>query len=152
MSSAVVLHASAVLFCAQGVLLRGASGAGKSDLALRLIDVGGALIADDYVSLVLENGQLTAMPSATTRGLIEVRGIGLVKMPFCEKAIISTCVDLDPATPEERMPESQMTFLNEKGLEGIKLRHIRLNPFHASAVAKLRAFLQYSLYDGIADY
>jgi len=63
------------------VLLRGPSGSGKSDLALRLIDDGARLIADDQTHLAKKGHALIATPPPAIAGMIEVRGIGVVKLP-----------------------------------------------------------------------
>jgi hypothetical protein len=77
----VNIHATCIAIGAQGVLLLGASGAGKSDLALRLIDDGARLVADDRTLLTVKSGVLTAGAPAAIRGLMEIRGVGIVKLP-----------------------------------------------------------------------
>lgn len=120
-----VLHATCVEWFGRGVLIRGKSGAGKSDLALRLIDAGAALVADDQV--LLENGIASA--PARLQGLLEVRGFGIVKLPFAETTAIALTVDLCSADEIERLPDR---------FDGI----MRLDPFCASAVAKIKLALQ----------
>lgn len=120
-----VLHATCVEWFGLGVLIRGKSGAGKSDLALRLIDAGAALVADDQV--LLENGIASA--PARLQGLLEVRGFGIVKLPFAETTTIALTVDLCSADEIERLPDR---------FDGI----MRLDPFCASAVAKIKLALQ----------
>ena len=77
----MLLHASAVEIGGHAVLLTGASGRGKSDLALRLIDRGAVLIADDQVQLTVDDARLLASPPAAIAGLVEIRGIGIVELP-----------------------------------------------------------------------
>lgn len=120
-----VLHATCVEWFGLGVLIRGKSGAGKSDLALRLIDAGAALVADDQV--LLENGIASA--PVRLQGLLEVRGFGIVKLPFAETTAIALTVDLCSADEIERLPDR---------FDGI----MRLDPFCASAVAKIKLALQ----------
>ena len=120
-----VLHATCVEWFGLGVLIRGKSGAGKSDLALRLIDAGAALVADDQV--LLENGIASA--PARLQGLLEVRGFGIVKLPFAETTAIALTVDLCSADEIERLPDR---------FDGI----MRLDPFCASAVAKIKLALR----------
>ena len=76
------VHATCVALRAgrswRGVLLRGPSGAGKSDLALRLVEGGGRLVADDQTALVPQGSGLVASPPGTLAGLLEVRGVGIV--------------------------------------------------------------------------
>ncbi|MHA1114324.1 MAG: HPr kinase/phosphorylase, partial [Alphaproteobacteria bacterium] len=81
-----LVHATCVSLWGAGILLRGPSGSGKSDLALRLIDGGAVLVADDQVSLELRDGGLFASPPAATAGKLEVRGVGIVTVPFDEEA------------------------------------------------------------------
>src|SRR5436190_12146788 len=95
------IHATSVALRANGqwraVLLRGPSGAGKSDLALRLIEAGARLVADDQTHLVRKGGTLMATPPAALAGLIEVRGVGIVKLGrnrLLARAPLALLVDL----------------------------------------------------------
>ena len=75
-------HASAVKLHPGGVLLLGASGSGKSSLAVHLIDhYGGQLIADDRVCLTVNDKRLHAAPPDNLAGLLELRGLGIITMP-----------------------------------------------------------------------
>ena len=96
-----LVHAACVEWLGAGVLIRGKSGAGKSDLALRLIDAGAALVADDQV--LLENGIASA--PARLQGLLEVRGLGIVRLPFVEKTAVVLTIDLCSADEIERLPD-----------------------------------------------
>jgi serine kinase of HPr protein (carbohydrate metabolism regulator) len=87
-----------------GVLLRGPSGAGKSDLALRLIEAGGCLVADDYTDVSEVGGRLVATTPPKLHGLLEVRGIGIVRLPATPSAPLIACIDLVPIERVERMP------------------------------------------------
>ena len=127
------VHASCVDFGHAAVLLRGASGAGKSDLALRLIDRGALLVADDQVELEVRRGELWARPPAALAGKIEVRGAGIVEAPHVAKARVRLVVDLATKEEIERLPEPVACEL-----EGVRLPLIRLSAFEASAPAKLR--------------
>ena len=128
------LHASAVAIDGRGVLILGASGRGKSDLALRLIDRGAVLIADDQVELAARSGRLQACALATIHGKLEVRGIGIVD---CDAAgaPIALVVDLDAAP--ERLPEPAALEL-----EGIAIPSVALSPFDASAPIKVELALK----------
>ena len=88
------IHASCVAIGAKGVLLLGPSGAGKSDLALRLIDGGAQLVADDRTVLFIDKGALWAKAPATISGLIEIRGVGIVQMPARARVKIALVVKL----------------------------------------------------------
>lgn len=123
----------------QAVLLRGASGAGKSDLALRLIEAGGRLVADDQTRLAKQGRRLVATPPPSLAGLIEARGIGIVKLArkqLLQRAPVALLVDLVPSTKVERLPEPA-----SEALLGISLKVIALAAFEASAVIKLRLAL-----------
>lgn len=115
------------------VLLRGPSGAGKSDLALRLIDRGWRLVADDQTSLRAERGRLRATAPATIAGCMEVRGLGIVTLPAVADAILCLVVDLVSAGSLERLPE-----LATCELLGVALRCLALDPFEPSVLAKLQ--------------
>lgn len=123
----------------RAVLLRGPSGAGKSDLALRLIEAGGRLVADDQTRLARHGRALVATAPATLAGLIEVRGVGIVKLArgqILARAPLALLVDLVPADRVERLPE-----LAEETLLDVDLPVLALAPFEASAAAKLRLAL-----------
>jgi len=127
------LHASCVDFGHAAVLLRGPSGAGKSDLAIRLIDRGALLVADDQVELEARRGALWAAAPAALVGKIEARGIGILQAPHVAKARVRLVVDLAPKAELERMPASASCEL-----EGVTLPLVRLTAFEASAASKLR--------------
>lgn len=112
----------------------GASGSGKSDLALRLImNKGAMLVADDRADVLEKNGKIYASAPENIRGLLEVRGVGIVKMPFTENAEIKLAVELVANANEvERMPENlQYQILNHT------VPLLKLYPFEASAADKV---------------
>jgi serine kinase of HPr protein (carbohydrate metabolism regulator) len=127
----------------RGVLLRGPSGSGKSDLALRLIDGGARLVSDDQTELVAKPGKLIARAPGTIAGLIEVRGVGIVRLArdqLVTQAAVVLIVDLATARKIERLPDSR-----RECLLGLELPVLALAPFEASAVPKLRlAFRQFA--------
>lgn len=97
------LHGSAVAFAGRGVLILGTSGSGKSALALRLVRQGAALVADDRVDLERRGAALVASAPPALAGLIEVRGVGLLRLPAVPEAVVTLAIDLDRA-PVARMP------------------------------------------------
>ncbi len=124
------VHASCIAFEGMGVLLRGPSDAGKSDLALRAIEAGGQLVADDLVALELRGGRVWASPLPRADGRLEVRGIGIVRLPALDGAPLVLIADL---SAPERLPEPEI-----ESLLGVPVRRIRLAPFEISAAIKLR--------------
>lgn len=123
----------------RGVLLRGPSGAGKSDLALRLIDAGAKLVADDQTALFRRGRSLIAAPPGTISGLMEVRGLGIVQVGRSRQRArvpVALLVDLVPPEKIERMPEPA-----REDVLGVDLPVVALAPFEASASAKLRLAL-----------
>jgi serine kinase of HPr protein (carbohydrate metabolism regulator) len=131
------LHGSCVAFEGVGILLRGPSGAGKSDLALRLIDAGAELVADDQVLLEAREDRLVARAPERLGGLLEVRGLGVVELPQRTGVTVGLVVDLVPPAKAERLPPERL-----ERIEGIELIVLRLDPFENSAVAKLRLAAQ----------
>lgn len=127
------VHGTCVDLGGEGVVLLGPSGSGKSDLALRLIDGGAKLVADDQVELRGEGGRLVASPPATIAGMIEVRGVGIVALEHTAAVGVRLLVDLVPAGEVERLPEPANRLIG-----GIELPVIRLCAFEASAAAKVR--------------
>ena len=127
------IHGTCVDLSGSGVLLRGPSGSGKSDLALRLIDCGAVLVADDRVDLVVQDGSLTAAAPANLAGMIEVRGMGIMAVPSIPRSAIGLVIDLVHEDALERMPEPMVC-----SLLGVDLPLIRLDARSASAAAKVR--------------
>ena len=105
----LVVHATTVAIGGRAVLIEGSSGAGKSDLALRLIDRGALLVADDRTALVASEGALLASPPPTIAGLIEVRGLGIVTLPYVTDVPLVLVVA--PSATVERMPEPAVRTL-----------------------------------------
>ena len=101
--SSETMHASCVLIGNAGVLIEGTSGAGKSDLALRLIDRGAKLVSDDYTFIQRTGGLLIASPPATIAGKIEVRELGIIDLPHAASAPVRLLVSL--GEPAARLPE-----------------------------------------------
>lgn len=131
------LHASSVLIDGRAVLIAGRSGSGKSDLALRLIDRGALLVADDYTRLDVRDGRLIASPPSTIAGKIEVRGVGILELACAAEGIVSLLVDLDAAA--DRLPEEPVPTTP---LEGIAIPTVALAAFEASAPIKVEHALR----------
>ncbi len=131
------VHGTCVALEGVGVLLRGPSGAGKSDLALRLIDSGAVLVADDLCQIRREGDRLLAdLPAEVDpsfRGRIEKRGIGIVSLPYFGPVPLGLVVDLPRSGPGKRSLASA-----KLDLLGLALPHVVLDPFQPSALARLR--------------
>ncbi len=132
--TSVRLHATTVAIGGRGVMITGPSGSGKSDLALRLIDRGAALVSDDYTDCVAHDGAVTASPPATIAGRMELRGIGIVGMPYLPGIDVAMVVALGETV--ERMPEP-----HRKRVAGIDIPAIALVAFEASAPIKVEIAL-----------
>ncbi|MFA7439843.1 MAG: HPr kinase/phosphatase C-terminal domain-containing protein [Sphingomonadaceae bacterium] len=123
------VHGTALRLNAGGLLLIGASGSGKSDLALRLIDRGAMLVADDRVDITNENGMAIARPPARIAGRMEVRGLGLIAVPYAASGTIRLVLDLD--VPPARLPSP-----GSREFVGISLPCLAFDPFPASAAIR----------------
>lgn len=116
----------------RGVLIEGASGAGKSDLALRALDAGWSLVADDRTLVWTSGGRVWGRAAPALAGLIEARGLGVLgerSRPFAPICLIVRCTE---AAQMERMPEFQA-----QELMGTAIPRIDLDPREASSIAKL---------------
>ena len=133
----MLVHGTCVALGRSGVLIRGPSGSGKSDLALRLIDEGASLVSDDQVALAPVGGRLTASAPPNIAGLIEVRGIGIVSVPRVAETPVSLVVDLVPRADVPRMPDPRTVEI-----AGADVPALSLWPFEASAPVKVRLALK----------
>jgi len=106
----VVLHATTVAHDGRALVLRGASGAGKSSLAMACIGLGAVLVADDRTVLQRRGDRLFARAPAALSGLIEVRGLGLLSLPSRADVPVAGVVDLD-TVEDERLPPLRTTSL-----------------------------------------
>lgn len=127
------VHGTCVSIDGFGLLLRGAPGSGKSDLALRLIDHGARLVADDRVVLDKREGGLWASAPAALAGLLEVRGVGIIEADAIGEAPVRLIVDLVAPEQVERLPER-----DDVTIQNVSLPLWRLAPFEASAPLKLQ--------------
>lgn len=127
-------HATCIEAEGCGILLRGASGSGKSDLALRMIERGARLVADDQVVLSEEHGAVWASPPPELAGRMEIRGVGVVSVKHAPRARVWLVCDLVAADCVPRLPEPEC----EELLPGCFVTRLALYSFEASAPAKLR--------------
>jgi serine kinase of HPr protein (carbohydrate metabolism regulator) len=134
----LIVHATTIDLCGLGVLILGASGSGKSDLALRLICEGALLVADDQTSVDIVGIRLIAQAPQKILGLIEVRGIGLVRAPVKRRTALKLAVTLTESEIE-RMPLPRFWAL--PGQPEPKIPLISLWAFESSTTAKVRQAL-----------
>jgi HPr kinase/phosphorylase len=134
----IMVHATCIAFDGHGILLRGPAGSGKSDLALRAIDRGAQLVADDQVVLDRDGENLMASAPSSLHGLIEIRGIGIMRMDAAAQVPVALVADLMDAP--ERLPEPRWCEIG-----GIDIPWLAVAPFEASAPVKLRFALMAAL-------
>jgi len=135
------VHGTAVAFGRHAVLLRGPSGAGKSDLALRCLGLAGSpleeprLVADDQVVLRAQGAVPIASPPERLKGLLEVRGLGIMPVEYLANAELVLVCDLVDEAEVPRMPAE---IPPSAELAGCLVPLMRLAAFHASTPLKLR--------------
>ena len=128
----------------RGALIEGPSGVGKSDLALRALDQGFSLVADDRTLVFVSSGKLFGRAPDTLAGLIEARGVGVLsqpRLPFCRIDLLVRCVDRPQAV--ERLPDPLFEVL-----EGVSTPVLRLWPLEPGAPGKIRRMFEHL---GVAD-
>ena len=108
-------HASCVSVQNNGLLILGASGQGKSALALSLMALGGDLVGDDQVELSHENGIIIAKPAPNLAGKIEARYLGILTVDYVQSAQLRLVVDLS-RKPDGRLPSASFTTVFNKKL------------------------------------
>ena len=128
------VHATCVARDGRAVLLFGPPGSGKSDLAVRLLDRGWRLVADDQVELTRDGNHLLAAAPRTIAGKLEVRGVGIVSRPHLARIPVACAFDL--AAVPDRLPEPAA-----RAIGGIAVPCLPLAPFEASATLKVEAAL-----------
>ncbi len=135
MSATETIHASCVAVDGRAVLIAGPSGSGKSDLTLRMIDRGWTLVADDRTIVDRIGDRLFARAPDRIAGRIEVRGVGIVSMPFVAGLPVALVVRADPAPPRMPRPETA-TFC------GVALTIARLTLIEASTPCKIELLIK----------
>lgn len=135
------LHASAVAHRGRGLLITGASGSGKSTLAVKMIALGADLIADDQVLVSEHTDRLQLSSPPSIAGLMELRRIGLIRLPFLQEVPLTLLVDLDQSA-RERLPQPAFRDLLDRPVRLIFGRD------HPALAAALMAVLAA---DGLCD-
>ncbi len=125
-----IQHATAVAVSGRGLLIRGASGSGKSSLALAMMAHGAQLVADDRVIVRARDGALWLEAPAPLEGLIEARGIGLLGAETSGPVRLFAVLDLD-REEEARLPQRRETMLQG---QRIPLLHKTAHPYFPAAL------------------
>ena len=126
------LHSTSVVIEDSGVLIVGDSGSGKSDLALRLIDSGATLISDDVTICKKNKDSIFLFPALQTKGLLEVREIGIMTVPYIDNIKLLLIVEL-VEDEVERLPSKTFgKFMN------VKIPKIKIYGKNSSSVAKIK--------------
>lgn len=133
MREPATIHATAVAWDGRAVLIKGASGRGKSALGLMLMGLGCRLVADDRVFLRHQEAGVMVCCPDPIRGMIEARGVGLLKADNLDAAALSLVVDLDE-TERERLPKRRVVTV--LGTE-IPLIHWCDGPHFAPAILQI---------------
>ncbi len=145
------IHASAVRVDGTGVLVRGPSGSGKSSLVLALILADrntNRLVADDRVQLSSAGGRLLAAAPDVLAGLIEIRGFGIVRLPYVAAQEIGLVVDFAPPEGVQRLPAAEARVAR---LCGIELPRIAVPIGGADGSISIRAALMAGLSRAVDD-
>ena len=129
--SSETIHASCVAIDGRSVLITGPSGSGKSDLTLRLLDRGFALVSDDQTLVKKTASRLTASAPPTIRGKLEIRGIGIVEMDHVDDQPVALVVEL--TSDIQRIPDDS----RDRPIMGVAVPLISIDAMSASAASKV---------------
>jgi HPr kinase/phosphorylase len=130
-----ILHATCVAVERRGLLILGPSGSGKSALALRMISLGAGLVADDRTEVSVEGGQLIGRCPEALVGLIEARGIGILRAPAVPQATITLVADLGQLEDQRLSPHRKITIM---GCEADLVLHPQNDHFPDALMLYLR--------------
>ena len=141
-----VVHGTAIAIAGRAALLRGPSSSGKSDLALRclmqapsrLLPQTVELVSDDQVVIERADQQLLVRAPPAIRGLLEVRGLGIMRIPAIDSGYLSLVVELVAPDKVERLPQTRRDVV----VAGLPVPYLELSPFEMSAPLKLLLALQ----------
>ena len=125
------VHASSVAIDGRAILITGASGSGKSDLTLRMIDRGFTLVSDDQTLLRRDQDLLLASAPPSIKGKLEIRGIGIVEMDTVSDVPVALLVEL--TSDIQRLPDDS----RERPMLGVNIPLITIDPLTASAASKV---------------
>ena len=129
--SSEMVHASTVASNGRAVLITGPSGSGKSDLTLRLLDHGFTLVSDDQTIVKREGDRLIALPPPQLAGKLEIRGIGIVDMPYESGVPVALLIEL--TSEIQRLPDDS----RERPILGLGIPLVSVDAMTASAASKV---------------
>jgi len=129
--SSETIHASTVASEGRAVLITGLSGAGKSDLALRLLDRGFTLVSDDQTIVKRQGDRLIATAPPTIAGKLEIRGVGIVEMEHERDVPVALVVEL--TSEVQRLPDDS----RERPILGVSIPLVSIDAMTASAASKV---------------
>lgn len=145
-----LIHATCVEIEGFGILIRGPVGSGKSDLALRLIDSGARLVADDQAELTIAGGEIYASAPITIAGKLEVRGVGIIHLDEVPEARLGLIIDLVDRDAVPRLPKMETCALLDEA-PNIHVPLYRLHAFDASTLNKVHLAIKVVQGDIIAE-
>ena len=131
------IHGTSLQYKQKGLLFLGESGSGKSDLALRLIDKGAYLIADDQTILTLKNNKIILTCPTEIKSKLEIRGIGIIDIPSIEEHQLDIVFQLKSFREIERFPKESWIMLLDQ-----KTPYYEIDPFELSVNAKINFLLK----------
>lgn len=135
-TSPLIEHASCVVVGERGLLIRGASGSGKSGLALQMMGMGAELVSDDRVQLSLQQDQILASAPDALRGLIEARHLGILRAKVKASVPLCAIVEMDQLETERLPPHRHVKLL---GLSLQVFHRVEAPHFAAGLVQYLKA-------------
>lgn len=149
------VHGTCILYGSKALLLRGASGIGKSRLAWQILRNSSQytrLVADDRVVLEMFHDRLIARPANNLAGLLEIRGMGIIPFSFEARAQVSLVVDLVTAEELlERWPRLPEPCDLSTAISGVRLPLIRVNPVDPAAIERIDLAMRLAAY-GVDKY
>lgn len=111
--NSLIVHATAIAVNEKAVLIKGASGSGKSSLGLDMMARGAALVADDKVILTPNDASIILTCPEPLQGKIEARGVGILHAAFVERVELALVVDMDQLETERMPPPRSITYFNQ---------------------------------------
>ncbi|MBL6865062.1 MAG: HPr kinase/phosphatase C-terminal domain-containing protein [Rhodospirillales bacterium] len=131
-----IIHSTAISLNGDGILIKGPSGSGKTDLALRLIESGGKLISDDQVIIKRKAKRLFLSSPKELNGLMQLSGIGIVKVDYVQNIPLELVVKLQPYKNLDPFPINK-----EEIIKDLSIPTLSLYSFAVSATAKIKVAL-----------